>query len=65
MRQASRTDRKGSLTVAFDQVTVNGRSYPMRGTVTQALESEGIRGEAARIGRARRSARSSAASSVA
>jgi hypothetical protein len=50
VNRASRTDRKGSLTVAFDQVTVNGRSYPMRGTVTQALESEGIRGEAARIG---------------
>jgi hypothetical protein len=48
--RASRTDRRGSLTVAFDQVTVNGRSYPMRGTVTQALESEGIRGEAGRIG---------------
>ena len=50
VNKASRTDRKGSLTVAFDQVTVNGRSYPMRGTVTQALESEGIRGEAGRIG---------------
>jgi hypothetical protein len=50
VNRASRTDRRGSLTVAFDQVTVNGRSYPMRGTVTQALESEGIRGEAGRIG---------------
>jgi len=48
--KASRTDRKGSLTVAFDQVTVRGREYPMRGTVTQALESEGIRGEAGKIG---------------
>ncbi len=48
--RASRTDRKGSLTVSFDQVTVRGRVYPMRGTVTQAIESEGIRGEAARIG---------------
>ena len=48
--RASRTDRKGSLTVSFDQVTVKGRDYPMRGTVTQALESEGIRGEAGRIG---------------
>jgi hypothetical protein len=38
------------MTVAFDQITVRGRSYPMRGTVTQALESEGIRGEAGRIG---------------
>ena len=26
------------------------RSYPMRGTVTEALESEGIKGEAGRIG---------------
>ena len=48
--KASRTDRKGSVTVAFDQVTVRGRDYPMRGTVTQALESEGIKGEAAKIG---------------
>ena len=50
VNRASRTDRKGSLTVAFDQITINGRTYPMRGTVTEALESEGIRGEAARIG---------------
>jgi hypothetical protein len=48
--RASRTDRKGALTVSFDQVTVNGRNHPMRGTVTQALESEGIRGEVGRIG---------------
>jgi hypothetical protein len=50
VNRASRTDRKGSLTVSFDQVTIRGRNYPMRGTVTQALESEGIKGEAARIG---------------
>jgi hypothetical protein len=48
--KATRTDRKGSLTVAFDQVTIRGRAYPMRGTVTQAIESEGIKGEAAKIG---------------
>lgn len=48
--RATRTDRKGSLTVSFDRITVKGRDYPMRGTVTQALESEGIRGEAGRIG---------------
>ncbi len=47
---ATRTQRKGSLTVAFDQVTVRGRNYPIRGTVTQALESEGIKGEATKIG---------------
>lgn len=50
VNRASRTDRKGQLTVAFDQITVNGRNYPLRGTVTEALESEGIRGEAGRIG---------------
>jgi hypothetical protein len=50
VQKATRTDRRGSLTVAFDQLTVRGRDYPIRGTVTQALESEGIRGEAARIG---------------
>ena len=38
------------MTVSFDQLTVNGRAYPMRGTVTQAIEGEGIKGEAARIG---------------
>jgi len=48
--RASRTDRKGSLTVAFNQITVRDRSYPMRGTVTEAIESSGIRGEAGRIG---------------
>jgi hypothetical protein len=47
---ATRTQRKGSLTVSFDQITVRGRSYPIHGTVTQALESEGIKGEAGKIG---------------
>jgi hypothetical protein len=50
VNRASRTDRKGQLTIAFDQITVGGRTYPLRGTVTEALESEGIRGEAGRIG---------------
>jgi len=47
---AGRVDRKGSMTVSFDELTVNNRSYPMRGTVTQAIESDGVRGEAAKIG---------------
>jgi len=50
VNKATRTDRKGSLTVAFDQVTIRGRSYPIRATVTQALESEGIKGEVGKIG---------------
>jgi len=48
--KAGRIERKGSLTVAFDRITVNGRSYPIRATVTQALESEGIKGETEKIG---------------
>jgi hypothetical protein len=50
VNRATRTDRKGSMTVAFDRVTINGRSYPIRATVTQALESEGIMGEKEKIG---------------
>jgi len=50
VNKATRLDRKGSLTVAFDRVTIKGRSYPMRATVTQALESEGIMGEKEKIG---------------
>ena len=48
--KATRTDRKGSMTLAFDQITIRGRNYPMRGTVEQALESSGIKGEAGKIG---------------
>jgi hypothetical protein len=50
VNKAGRIDRQGKLTLAFDRITVNGRNYPMRATVTEALESEGIRGEAGRIG---------------
>jgi hypothetical protein len=50
VNKATRTDRKGALTVAFDQITVNGRTYPIHATVVQALESEGIKGEAGKIG---------------
>ena len=46
----TRTNRTAKMTVSFDQVTVNGRSYPMRGTVTEAIKGEGIRGEATRAG---------------
>jgi hypothetical protein len=43
-------ERKGALSVSFDRITVGNRSYPIRATVTQALESEGIMGEKERIG---------------
>jgi len=48
--KTTRTERKGSLTLAFDQVRINGRDSPIRATVTQAIESEGIKGEAGKIG---------------
>lgn len=50
VNKATRTDRKGSLTVAFDQVTIHGKPYPIHATVEQAIESSGIRGEAGKIG---------------
>jgi gas vesicle protein len=46
---ATRTNRTAKMTVSFDQVTVNGRSYPIRGTVTQAIQGEGIKGETGKI----------------
>jgi TolA-binding protein len=46
---ATRTNRTAKMTVSFDQVTVNNRAYPMRGTVTQAIQGEGIKGETGRI----------------
>jgi hypothetical protein len=48
--KATRTERKGAITVAFDRVTIKGRAFPIRATVTQALESEGIKGEKEKIG---------------
>jgi TolA-binding protein len=50
VQPATRTNRKAEMTVTFDQVTVNGRDYPMRGTVTQALEGEGIKGDIGKAG---------------
>ena len=48
--RAGRTDRKGSLTVMFTKLTVNGRENEVRAYVTQALESEGLKGEVERVG---------------
>jgi hypothetical protein len=50
VKKATRVERTGSLTVAFDRLTIGSRSYPIRATVIDALESEGIRGEAGKIG---------------
>ena len=50
VREAGRVDRKGSLSLSFDQITINGRNYPIRGTVTEALESGGYKEDAEKIG---------------
>jgi hypothetical protein len=48
--RASRTDRKGTLTIQFNRLRLNNRNYDVKAYVTQALESEGLKGETARIG---------------
>jgi hypothetical protein len=50
VEKAGRIDRKGSMTLSFDQITINGRDYPIRGVVTQALEGEGLKGEIGKLG---------------
>ena len=47
--RASRTDRRGALTLSFDQLTTNGRTYDIRASVTKALEA-GVSGEVGTIG---------------
>jgi hypothetical protein len=47
---ATRTDRKGKLSLQFTRLTVNQRSYDVRVSVTQAIESEGVKGEIGKIG---------------
>jgi TolA-binding protein len=47
---ATRTNRTAKMTVSFDQISIDGRAYPIRATVTQAIQGEGIKGEAGRVG---------------
>jgi hypothetical protein len=47
--KATRGDRKGSLTLAFDRITVRGRSYDIRSTVTDRIEAS-AKGEVTKIG---------------
>lgn len=50
--KAGRVDRKAGLTLAFDQITINGREREIRGIVTDTIEGEGVKGEVAKIGTA-------------
>ena len=47
---ATRTNRTARMTVSFDQVTVNGRAYPMRGTVTPGHRRGRNQGRDGRVG---------------
>ncbi|HZI78903.1 MAG TPA: hypothetical protein VFD69_05300 [Vicinamibacterales bacterium] len=47
---AGRLKRKAEMMVTFDQITISGRTYPIRGTVTQAIEGEGVKGDLPRAG---------------
>jgi hypothetical protein len=50
VEKAGRVDRTGRLTLAFDQLVTDGRTYPLNATATQIYKSEGIRGEAGTVG---------------
>jgi hypothetical protein len=50
--KAGRVDRSGRLTLAFDEIEVNGRQYEIRAMATDVFESGGIREEAATVGTA-------------
>ena len=62
---ATRTNRTARMTVSFDQVTVNGQPYAIRGTVTRRSKARASRVRPHASAPARASARSSAASSAA
>ncbi len=47
---ATRSDRKGSIALSFTRLTIDGRPHDVRVSVTKALESDGLKGEAGRIG---------------
>ena len=52
VEKAGNIDRTGSLSLAFDQIVVNGREYPLRAMATQVFESGGIREEGRTVGTA-------------
>jgi len=50
--KAGNIDRVGRLTLAFDQIEVNGREYPLRAMATDVYESRGILEEGKTVGTA-------------
>lgn len=49
VKSAGRIERKASMTLAFDLITIRGRNYPIRATVAP-VEGEGVRGDVGKIG---------------
>jgi TolA-binding protein len=49
VKSAGRVERKASMTLAFDQITIRGRNYPIRATVAP-FEGEGVKGDVQKIG---------------
>lgn len=47
--RASRKERRGSITVIFDKLTVQGRTHDIRASVVRALEAD-VKGDVGRIG---------------
>lgn len=50
VRPAGRMDRKGSLTLSFDEMVINGKRPPLRASVVQAMEGK-MDEDAGRIGK--------------
>nr|PZN84341.1 MAG: hypothetical protein DIU54_11815 [Acidobacteriota bacterium] len=49
VRPAGRIDRQGSLTLSFDELRIENRSYPLRASVTQAIDGK-VTEDVTRIG---------------
>jgi hypothetical protein len=50
VQPAGKIDRSGRLTLTFDQMRINGRSYSVRAMPTQAFESRGVLDEGRTVG---------------
>ena len=50
--KAGNIDRTGRLTLAFDQIVINGRERPLRAMATQVFESRGVLEEGKTVGTA-------------
>lgn len=52
VEKAGNIDRSGELALAFDQIVINGREYPLRAMATEVFESKGVLDEGRTVGTA-------------